>query len=573
MNNLITKSRKRALELFKFIIVWLIILLCLKFVGVRYHNNDDFDMVLMVKGIFPFESDSFLFYSSLFLGKIYQFLYSYLDLVEWYVVIYVLLTSFSLVLMCRICFFDTKEGYKKWIIPIVLLLMCIGFKLLTQIQFTYAAGILTVNGLIIYFKSIINKGKNKETIIIAFIFLTLGSLYRFDMFLLVLLTFSTYVFFLWVFRVRLIDFYTFRNYRGFGLKILVLILPFCVPVLLHLVELKVRSSEQLQYAEFQQKRSKLHDNALLERTDNKEEILELVNWGEPEESLFFNWIIPDIPEMSNSSLQKMIKKANNRNYLSVSSILNEIRIKITDLYYMNSNFLWALVLSVIPLLMLLSKENAIKLLTILLITLIILLCVSLLFKRMPARVFDPLMYLMIISNWVFALNEINTATLKTSPMFPSVVGLVFLFLAIQTNRYKSVNYFNEKERISNLDSTLLSMGYKYYISCPENYPAYFHDCGFIADKSQNRPKIFHTGPFQNHPANVGFLEIWKWDRFLKSVNSEGVPFYFSRKNFNQLENVKSSFEVLFKEKYNMEVIGMVAPLSDIGWLLILRVVR
>ncbi|MBL7810773.1 MAG: hypothetical protein JNL57_01000 [Bacteroidetes bacterium] len=547
-----------ALWIFFFATAW--------FCGVAYHNNDDFDMVMIVKQIAPFDASSFILYSSSYLGILYSFLYQKIGILEWYPVLYTVFVSYAFALVFHICCFRSQQFRNSGIAILLFFLALLGLKLLTEVQFTYAAGILSATGWIALFYHVLNRNNSgKYVYISACVLLLLSGWYRYDFFLLIAaFSLPVWAYILWKNRSEYFPF-TVKKLTILGLFWAI---PVLLPVALQQLAPEKRNPEVKEYLQSQAARGRIHDYALFERASNAEKVMEAGLWTDTERTLFFNWMMPDVPAFSTNNLQKMIRSAETSSWYSASRFFSLTRMTLNDKFFKNQLFLYYLLLSFLLYLIFPARDSAIRFFVFTAFLLMITALLAFFFKMPPSRVSDILFVYAFLLQCLFCFSLNKTPVNGIQLNVISILFCAVLFISvIQGNRYSRIEKLMARNAIHELDDKLSGLNASYIISVPENYPAYFHDCHFRNEPVGKRPVIYHTGPFFNHPANKGYRAFWMKDSMQKALTSGRVFFYFASRNQEQSRIIRSNFSSLIKKYWQLKSFWKEVPLGKDGFVL------
>ncbi len=188
MDKVINLFKNKGKIIFSIItnILCLIVYMCM--FKPAYEINDDMPMYLLSVGAFG-ESNPYMIFSHYLLGTIQQGLLLITDSIKWYS-----LMQYAFVLIAFICMgylLLEKWGYIKGAVYILIINVIVGYQAYVRPQFTKVAAIVTITGIVFFYYYYKNEGLKKKAILGAVLAL-FGSLYRFDMALIVGVIFAAW---------------------------------------------------------------------------------------------------------------------------------------------------------------------------------------------------------------------------------------------------------------------------------------------------------------------------------------------------------------------------------------------
>jgi hypothetical protein len=512
--------------------------------GLVHLFYDDFEMLMIARGDFPYLSDSFIYYSSSYLGAIYQIFYKLNSNWEWYNIVYLFVISISLSLLTVQLINKLKGDIKLLLVFAVFIFHFCLLNFLTNVQFTFAAGVLTIC-------SLVSLRMNLESIkmtlfnVLAVIIALFGSLYRFEMFIL--------VFTIVIASFSLLDLIlkTKTNKSFYIIAIIIALLSGSI----RFIEVQNQTDNQKEFVSFHKARGAFGDYDLPGRISNREEVEKKLGWGKIEKDLITTWSYPDFDKLKIENLNYYVRNADKSRSWSLAYIKEYARYALNDVIFKDQRHV---ILLLFLLLIALYISNTKKLIVVALsffITLFLLLFLTVYFKIPGSQVQLPMYFF--IALFAILLIDSNSKKYEVNNLvFLSLILVSFVFI-VQNFRKGQNEKREEYNKVHELDLQIKKIADTIY-SLPTNYPGYAHFVGLRNNKKEQL-KVFYNGLFFNHPSNHNFTTLWQ-KKSLLAKNS--LKFYFKSQNQNQMVVFSNAFRGYVLINYNLNYTEEVHNLSD-----------
>ena len=279
-----------------------VVLFCLLICDSAYETNDDVFMSGIAYGIYD-ECSNRLVFINIFLGKMILILLDLFPSIPWYGITQylVIFISFSILTYVLIKKKDWLTGYFFSSI----LLIYGAFEFYLKLQFTKTAGIAAISGTILIFYGCMIQRSKWKSILLGVFMLLIGSWYRFDSCMLVLLIMSTL-------GVREI----IKNMKKYDLiKGILQLKPYflifgsamLLIFLTRILDRNIYKSDEVwdSYSEYNINRSNLLDYGFPDYNENQQEY-EQLGITPNDVEMFSSWIFADPEIFTNELMKKLI---------------------------------------------------------------------------------------------------------------------------------------------------------------------------------------------------------------------------------------------------------------------------
>lgn len=280
------------------VFVMILAVVYLLFLTPLYAINDDSAMANISYGVFGTYSNRLIFVN-ICLGSFIKQLMQLFPHIPWYAVCEVIVILASFIVL----FFLLLEqfGIGGAVFPATVVTLFFGYSYIARIQFSQTAGIACIAGCLFLFYGIHQKKIWAHSISGALIFV--GSLYRFDVFMMLLIPFGGLGIYL------IFDFLVKKNLKALTRYIVpfVVVIAMCLAAKLVDIQSYKITDDWVQYTEYNALRSNLLDFGFPEYDDNKDLYHEL-DISKSDLEMFSNWNFAD-PEIFNIATMKKLVEA------------------------------------------------------------------------------------------------------------------------------------------------------------------------------------------------------------------------------------------------------------------------
>ena len=173
-----------ALEI-NLVFLFFILLFC----KVVFETNDDSGMASIAYGAATDRYSMHLIFINCFIGAVLKILLSIMPFIPWYTVVMylVLFISYSTISYCMM-----KKNFKWGAFLHFVIIIFFGYYTYTSLQFTEAAAVSTIAGIMLMFQTVYDVEVKKGKFFLAMLLLLFGAAYRFEMFCAVFIVMSGY---------------------------------------------------------------------------------------------------------------------------------------------------------------------------------------------------------------------------------------------------------------------------------------------------------------------------------------------------------------------------------------------
>jgi hypothetical protein len=514
--------------------------------GIIHLFYDDFEMIMIAKGVYPFAADSFIYYSSSILGFIYKSLYSFSSGIEWYNLLYLTLVSFSFAIILSLLW---KKYRGSMMLYVLFLLFLIYFCLLlfvSNVQFTFASGILAVNSILSLKLVFQQESKHKNKLIVLLIFLSIiSSLYRFDMFLM-------------IFTIALLGLLAegilLKNFKKLKILYLIIFGILISSLVLRKTEISLRTEEQNKFADFHRARSAFGDYNIQGKISNRNKLVKELGWTTNELDFIRTWSFPDIESLQLEKLLYYVNNADKSKLWSFNYLREYARYGLNDVIFKDTRHILLMFFVFVFLIYETRKKMVLSVIIQIVIVFSVLLALVVFFKIPGSHVQLPL-YLWILLYVISTIQPISIRSYETKKADFAFILLILLFV-IQNYRIEHNTKIQNYRTVVDIDKYIMAANSEIIYSLPTNYPGYAHYSGIFSNYKKI-PKVFYNGLFFNHPSNTAFQNEWKIDSLIKKKE---LLFYFNQDKKFQIDAFSKAFRSYAKKQfriiYEEEVISL-----------------
>ena len=273
-----------------------------------FATNDDTSMAAIAYG-YNGQYESNLVFSNILLGKLLMLLLHLWPTVPWYTVLQCVVVLSGFVVLVYL--FLQHGGIRGAIIPITILVEFFGYDYFSRIQFSQTAGITTIAGFLLLFFAI-KEGRSAGMMVAAIALITIGSMYRFSVFLMCLVP---------LFGVGvnlLIPHMKNRDWGKCAEYVLPVLVVFLLCVGIHGVHIEAQKStpEWREYTEYNELRAQLLDYGFPSYEKN-ERLYAKLNISEDDLQMFRCWNFAD-PEIFNAESMRALIDAKEKHSFRIS---------------------------------------------------------------------------------------------------------------------------------------------------------------------------------------------------------------------------------------------------------------
>lgn len=250
-----------------------------------FETNDDNYISAILYGVYG-EYDTHLIYMNVLMGKIIKALLLICPVLPWYTIIQYVLLFISFTSILYLILNNDKNGYKYFLC--VTTLIFFGYECYVKVQYSKTAGVMTVVGILLIYEALKTQAIKKIQVIIGASLVIFGSLYRFQVFIMMLPIVGIMVFFDCIHEINRKNFENFKRCCLIFLPIFLLC--FCFKI--YDWRIYDKNIEWKEYKEFDKKRIELLDYGFPDYDENKDIYHEL-NITKSDLELYKNWNFAD----------------------------------------------------------------------------------------------------------------------------------------------------------------------------------------------------------------------------------------------------------------------------------------
>lgn len=554
------KNRHKTIDIkgiFFSLITFAALFLIAILLGIKHQSNDDFELIMIVRGMYPYDTSPFLFYSSKLLGVIYQLFYQLSDKLEWYNLIYLILVTFSFTCIFKILFQDQRHKLNfKILVFLIYYLWAFLLVFITNVQFTLAAGILAGNAFLkLFYFSLGGRKISTLQVIFIFIELVLSSIYRFDMFMLIS---GMYV------SAQLLHNVIFTQ-KIFTKRTLLVLSMIALPFFIHLVEINTYSEKEKSFIKFHKARAEFGDFMFFTKVSNRDQLEKEANWSEDDFVLLRNWAYPDFPQFREKALSKIVENGDKGKLLSGKYMVTNLRYILNELVYNNHQLILLIILFLILVSDIYNEKYFVFLIFLVSIYIFSFFILSYFLKAPDKNVYTPVFsFILLLLLIVYQEKQIaDSFKFKKLHLFTL---LICAFLVVQNFRIKHKIELIDYNEIDSIENAIKNKGVLEIYSLPMSYLGSHYFTGINIQKEKDL-KVFYCGMFFNHPTNIAFKSKWEIQSFLESLKT-GIYFYFPENRISDFDkalcnSIKNQYKVNIRsERINLE--------SNLGYLVRLQ---
>lgn len=282
-----------------------------------FETNDDFMMKYIINGSYTGTPESRVVFINTILSHSLSFLYTYVPFIDWYSGTWYTTLFISFLTLLYTAVSSLKQKIIKLLFLLVVIIFYLRFMLF--LQFTTTAAAATISGLYLYFYTVSSKEKSILFLhtIIGFLLL-MGSLIRFDAFLLIVILGAPLVL------------YSYRIYKANRKQTATFFLIFIgVLVLTRIIDHLAYQSDPSwsSYVEFQKWRGYFHLHELFNYHDNKT-VYDTLGWDYSDYYMLTRWFYMDEKQFSANNIKyivEAIKYKTLNGYILYNSLITAIR--------------------------------------------------------------------------------------------------------------------------------------------------------------------------------------------------------------------------------------------------------
>ena len=263
-----------------------------------FETNDDNYISAILYGVYG-EYDTHLVYMNVIMGKIIKLLLLLCPILPWYTIIqYILLfVAFTAILYLIL---NNKTNEYRYFLCITMLIF-FGYECYVKVQYSKTAGVMTAAGILLVYEALKRKQIKKQQLILGACLMVIGSLYRFQVFIMMLAIIGIMVFFHCINGMKNKDFQIFRRCCVIFLPIFIV----CFCFKLYDSKIYNESIEWKEYKEFDKKRIELLDYGFPDYNENRDIYQELdISIGDLQ--LYKNWNYADKELFTEEVMTKLV---------------------------------------------------------------------------------------------------------------------------------------------------------------------------------------------------------------------------------------------------------------------------
>lgn len=262
-----------------------------------FETNDDNYISAILYGVYG-HYDTHLVYMNVIMGKIIKFFLLIFPQLPWYTIIQygVLWVAFTAITYLTLKEKETKTGYfLSWIV-----LIFFGYECYVKIQYSKTAGVVTIAGILLIYTGLKQKKIKKIETLLGIILTLVGSLYRFEVFFMVLPIIGIMVLGYAITCIRN------KKYSIFFRFCAVYIPVFLICILFKLYDASIYNGtiEWKEYKSFDEDRIELLDYGFPDYDSNKDVYQEL-GVSKVDLDLFMTWNYADTEIFTEELLEKL----------------------------------------------------------------------------------------------------------------------------------------------------------------------------------------------------------------------------------------------------------------------------
>ncbi|MFQ6809228.1 MAG: hypothetical protein ACLRTF_09270 [Blautia sp.] len=286
-----------------------------------FETNDDNYISAILYGVYG-EYDTHLVYMNVIMGKIIKLLLLLCPILPWYTIIqYILLfVAFTAILYLIL---NNKTNEYRYFLCITMLIF-FGYECYVKVQYSKTAGVMTAAGILLVYEALKRKQIKMQQLILGACLMVIGSLYRFQVFIMMLAIIGIMVLFHCINEMKNKDLQIFRRCCVIFLPIFIV----CFCFKLYDSKIYNESIEWKEYKEFDKKRIELLDYGFPDYNENRD-IYQELDITKADLELYKNWNFADKELFTEDVLEQLAdaKREKTFDLQTIKSFFSEIPVR------------------------------------------------------------------------------------------------------------------------------------------------------------------------------------------------------------------------------------------------------